>query len=195
VTSIRFDHRQFVSAVRGRLPRLIRYGVVSIGVTLFSLVILTSLVATGTASPGWANLLATIAGIGPSFELNRRWVWNSVGRPRAAQVVPFAAMSFVGLVLSSITVTVTAWWTEAAGFTDAARAVVAAVASLSAFGAVWLGQFVVCDRRLFAARGSAGVAASRHPCDEPGELTRQPTAGVGPRGHDREHVEHLGINE
>ena len=38
------------------------------------------LVAGRILPAGWANVVATAAGTVPSFELNRRWVWNKTGR-------------------------------------------------------------------------------------------------------------------
>ena len=61
--------------MRRLLRKLVRYAAVSAISTSVSLGLLGALVATGTLSPGWANLLATAAGTVPSFELNRRWVW------------------------------------------------------------------------------------------------------------------------
>ncbi|MFN8052650.1 MAG: GtrA family protein [Acidimicrobiales bacterium] len=139
--------------MRELLPRLIRYGAVSVVATLVSLTVLTTLVATGAMPAGWANVVATLVGIVPSFELNRRWVWAASGPPRAAQVVPFVALTLVGLSLSSITVSVTGAWADAAGWAAGTRAAVAAVANVAAFGSLWVAQFVICDRRLFGTRG------------------------------------------
>ncbi|HEY0398177.1 MAG TPA: bifunctional glycosyltransferase family 2/GtrA family protein, partial [Acidimicrobiia bacterium] len=57
-----------------RLGKLLRYATVSAVATITSLTVLGVLVATGTLSAGWANVVATAVGTIPSFELNRRWV-------------------------------------------------------------------------------------------------------------------------
>jgi putative flippase GtrA len=56
--------------------KLLRYAAVSAIATSLSLTILGVLVARGTTTAGWANVIATAAGTVPSFELNRRWVWE-----------------------------------------------------------------------------------------------------------------------
>ena len=62
------------------LGKLVRYAAVSAIATTVSLTILGLLVATRSATAGWANVIATAAGTVPSFELNRRWVFQPAGR-------------------------------------------------------------------------------------------------------------------
>ena len=89
----------------GHLRKLARYATVSVVSTTVSLSILGTLVATSLVTVGWANVIATAAGTVPSFELNRRWVWRRTGRRSlAAEVVPFCALSFLGLALSTLAV-------------------------------------------------------------------------------------------
>ncbi len=140
-----------------RLGQLLRYGAVSIVATTTSLVVLGVLVMTRTLAPGWANLVATAVGTIPSFELNRRWVWHRDGAASTRrEVLPFAAMSAAGLVLSTLAVSAAGRWTDAAGLTGATRTVVIQAASIAAFGALWLVQFVILDRVLFADRARLG---------------------------------------
>ena len=90
------------------MRRLLRYGTVSVIATLTSMAVLGALVASRTVTPGWANVVATAVGTVPSFELNRRWVWGRTGRRSlAAEVGPFALLSFVGLAVSTIAVSST----------------------------------------------------------------------------------------
>jgi putative flippase GtrA len=131
--------------------KLLRYGAVSVVATLTSMAVLGSLVATRTLTPGWANLVATAVGTVPSFELNRRWVWGRTGRRSfGAEVGPFAALSFAGLALSTAAVSVAGHL--AAGMATAPRTVAVEAASIGAFGTLWLLQFVLLDRLLFATR-------------------------------------------
>lgn len=136
-----------------RLVQLLRYGAVSIVATTTSLIVLGLLVSTRSLSPGWANLVATAVGTVPSFELNRRWVWHRTGGASTRrEVVPFAAMSAAGLVLSTVAVTAAGAWTSHAGLTGSARTVTIQAASIAAFGTLWLLQFAILDRVLFADR-------------------------------------------
>lgn len=143
-----------------RLAQLVRYGAVSAIATTTSLVVLGALVATRTTSAGWANVIATGVGTIPSFELNRRWVWGRRGtRSVQAEIVPFCVLSAAGLVLSTLFVHAIAGWADAQGFATATRTLAVQAANLAAFGSLWLAQFLVLDRVLFAERATVGQDA------------------------------------
>lgn len=133
-----------------RVAKWIRYGTVSVIATSLSMITLAILVSTGATTAGWANVIATCVAIGPSFELNRRWVWGHDG-PRSwhKQVLPFAVLTFTGLGLSTLAVHVTNGWALHAGLGTGARTLAVEAANLAAFGSVWLLQFFVLDRILF----------------------------------------------
>lgn len=138
-----------------RLRQWVRYGATSCVATITSLVVLGGLVATDTLSPGWANIVATAVGTVPSFELNRRWVWGRSGRPSmAAEVGPFAALSFAGLVLSTLLVTLIGRWAASAELNATWRTLAVSAANLAAFGTLWVAQFLILDRVLFARRST-----------------------------------------
>jgi putative flippase GtrA len=148
-----------MSGLRGRAWQLVRYGSVSAISTATSLAVLTGLVATGAMTAAAANVVATCVGTVPSFELNRRWVWRSSGRPSLRrQIVPFVAMSILGLGLSTIAVAVTAAEAHGAGWSNGSTAIAVALANLVAFGSVWVAQFVVLDRLLFRPDGAVQAA-------------------------------------
>jgi putative flippase GtrA len=135
---------------RARLKQLVRYGSVSAIATTTSLIVLGTLVATRTTTPGWANVIATAVGTAPSFELNRRWVWGKTDRRSlAGEVGPFCVLSFLGLGLSTLAVHVVARWADALSFGNGARTAVVELANLAAFGSLWIAQFVILDRVLF----------------------------------------------
>jgi putative flippase GtrA len=146
-------------SLRRRLHQLVRYGAVSVISSATSLVVLTTLVATGALAAGWANVVATAVGTVPSFELNRRWVWRSgAARSLLAQVGPFCLLSFAGLALSTLAVRATGVWAVDHGLSDGWRAATAAATNLVAFGSLWVVQFVVLDRILFRVPRPAGTA-------------------------------------
>jgi len=144
------------------LRKLIRYAAVSAISTTVSLTILGTLVATGTTTAGWANMIATAAGTVPSFELNRRWVWNRQG-PRSVmrEAVPFCILSFTGLGLSTVVVSLAAGWATAAGLDVVARTTAAEMANVATFGTLWVLQYLILDRVLFAPRREASAAVDR----------------------------------
>ena len=139
--------------MRQHLRRLARYAAVSVVATVTTMTVLGALLLTRATSAPVANILATAAGTIPSFELNRAWVWGKRGRRAwGREVGAFWAMSFAGLVLSTIAVTWAAHRADATGLSSIGRTVAAQAANLLAWGALWLGQYVVLDRFMFGAR-------------------------------------------
>jgi putative flippase GtrA len=100
-----------------------------------------------------ANLVAFVSGGIPAYVLNRRWTWQKTGRSHLArEVLPFWAMAFLGLALSTLAVGVAEdaapEITEARGL----QTLFVVAASLAAYGAVWAGKFIAFDRLLFGER-------------------------------------------
>jgi putative flippase GtrA len=107
-----------------------------------------------------ANVIATSVATVPSFQLNRRWTW---GRRDPAhpwrEVVPFWILAFAGLALSTVTVSIADSWASGA---SASFHIVAILAGhLGGFGLLWVAQFVILDRVLFAGASPAQVLATR----------------------------------
>ena len=155
--------------MRALVGKLVRYATVSVISTTVTLTLLGVLIGTRALPAGWANVVATAAGTVPSFELNRRWVWGKTGRRAVlAEVVPFVALSFAGLALSTLTVSLAAGWASGAGLGDTGRTLAAEAANVATFGMLWVVQYVLLDRVLFGSarlrpvRGRAG----QRPADE-----------------------------
>jgi putative flippase GtrA len=130
--------------------RLLHYATVSLVATGVSQVVLATLVATRATGAAEANVIATLVGTVPSFELNRRWVWGKRGRRSiASEIAPFAAISATGLVLSTLAVAVASGWADAVGLGATTRTLTVQCANLAAFGVVWVAQFIVLDKVLF----------------------------------------------
>lgn len=140
-------------SLAAKVRKLVRYAAVSAISTTVSVVILGVLVATGAVTAGWANVIATGVGTVPSFELNRRWVWSKTGqRSVLAEISPFCALSFAGLGLSTLAVSVAAGWAASSGLGPTARTLAAEAANIGTFGSLWLVQYVMLDRLLFRPR-------------------------------------------
>ena len=156
------------------LARLTRYAAVSAISTSVTLGLLGVMIYTGALSAGWANVVATAVGTIPSFELNRRWVWAKPGRRSVMkEVVPFCALSFAELVLSTGAVSLAARWSTGSGLGHAAVTLISQGANVSTFGALWALQYVLLDRALFGRRsdqGAAGVHVDELEKPEPIEL-------------------------
>ncbi len=144
--------------------KLARYATASVVATATSLTVLGTLVATGTLAAGWANVVATGVGTVPSFELNRRWVWGRTGHRRVlGEIGPFCALSFTGLALSTLTVSLAARWATRAGLGTTGRTLASELANVATFGTLWVVQYVVLDRILFRSRHPEPTAASTRP--------------------------------
>ena len=153
-----------------RRHQLLRYAGVSVISTLTSLTVLGLLVGISGVGAVAANLAATAAGTVPSFELNRRWVWSRVGRRSVGrEVVPFCVLSFAGLLLSTVTVRAASMLSAHSGQLMHTGAV--ELANVGAYGSLWVLQFVILDRILFA---GSDVGSERHltpPCDSSPRIT------------------------
>jgi putative flippase GtrA len=150
-----------------RLRQWLRYATVSIIATVTSMTVLGVLVTRTAVPAGFANVIATAVGTVPSFELNRRWVWRRTGRrSMRGEVGPFWALSFAGLALSTLTVSLAAAWAAHAGVTGTARTFVIETANVAAFGSLWIAQFLILDRILFRSRieASASNPTTAVPC-------------------------------
>jgi putative flippase GtrA len=156
-----------------RLRTLLRYSAVSGIATSTSLLVLGLLVGVVGSSATLANVIATAVGTAPSFELNRRWVWAQTGRRSLLrQVLPFCALSFAGLLLSTLAVRAVSAPTASLGRAWHTLAVEAA--NVAAYGTLWVVQFVVLDRVLF--RHPTGPSAT---ADPPGQLVGADRPGAG----------------
>jgi putative flippase GtrA len=137
-------------ALRRRAGQFVRYGSVSVIATGTSLVTLTALVSTRLLAPAAANVVATCVGMVPSFELNRRWVWRRTGRPSLTrQILPFVVLSLAGLFLSTAAVQLAASYAEHGGWSHGVTTLAVVGSNLTAFGVLWIAQFLILDRLLF----------------------------------------------
>jgi putative flippase GtrA len=152
------DPETVSSSRRALVWRFIRCGSVSAISTTIGLVVLGILVGGFSFPAIWANVIATAIGTVPSFELNRRWVWAHNGqRSIGRQAVPYAICSFAGLVISTNAVHLASDATRHSARFSHTAAVELAV--LGSYGALWLIQFVLCDRILFRTSPNPGADA------------------------------------
>jgi putative flippase GtrA len=133
---------------------------VSIVSTTISLLTLT-LATTVVGIAAWvANIIATAVATGPSYHLNRHWAWarRDASDPWR-EIAPFWVLSFAGLALSTVAVAVTDSWAARQHLTAPVHTITVLAAHLSGFGALWVVQFVLLDRFLFARPPSGGGTA------------------------------------
>jgi putative flippase GtrA len=145
---------------RDAVIRLLRYAAVSVVATTTSLVTLGVLVGMMGVAATWANVIATAVGTVPSFELNRRWVWGREGRRSlVGQVLPFCALSFAGLVVSTLAVGVVADHTSSWAHWTRTAAILGA--NVAAYGTLWVVQYQLLNRYLFGSRPLPVVPEAR----------------------------------
>jgi putative flippase GtrA len=134
---------------RQLVQRVARCLSVSVGTTLLSAAVLVALTLGAGVPAGTSNVIAVCCGIVPSYFANRSWVWRRRGRSSwLYEIGPFWVLSLAGLVCSTVAVSAVASLT--ASWSSAARSLALPLANLSAFAALWVVQFVILDRVLFA---------------------------------------------
>ena len=142
------------------VQRMSRCLVVSVGTTLLSAAVLVALTLGAGVPAGMSNVIAVCCGTVPSYFANRSWVWAKTGRSSLVrEVAPFWVLSLAGLAISTIAVAWVASFTS--GWSTSLRAIALPAANLSVFGALWIVQFVLLDRVLFADPTRVPSATSR----------------------------------
>jgi putative flippase GtrA len=166
--------------------KLARYASASVIATATSMTVLGTLVATGALAAGWANVVATGVGTVPSFELNRRWVWRRTGRRSVLREMgPFSALSFAGLALSTLAVSLAAGWATRARLGTMGRTVASEAANVATFATLWVVQYVLLDRVLFRARHALPAAARIDPIEPADDPADRAEDRADVEGHER----------
>ena len=134
---------------RPGLRKLIKYSMVSlISVVVSQVVQFTAFYFSHNGV--LSSVLAVAVGTVPSYELNRRWTWRKNGPSHLwREIVPFWVMSFVGLVFSTLCVYLAEQWAEGRDFSKAKTGLLLNLASLAAFGILWVGKFLIINHLLF----------------------------------------------
>ncbi|MDE3085627.1 MAG: GtrA family protein [Acidobacteriota bacterium] len=133
--------------------KLFRYSMVSVVSTVVSFAVLGILFY---ALQLWSevpdNVLANVAGILPSYYLNRSWAWGKSGPSHLwREVVPFWAMSFAGIFLAigagslAHHLGVSVFHLHRLG-----RTAILYGANIFAFGVLWVGKFLIINKLFHA---------------------------------------------
>ena len=134
---------------RPGLRKLVKYSMVSaVSIVVSQAVQLTMFFLTHNGV--LSSIVAVAFGTVPSYELNRRWTWRKNGPSHLwREIVPFWVMSFVGLVFSTVCVYLAEQWAEDRSLTKAKTGLLLNLASLTAFGLLWVGKFLIINYLLF----------------------------------------------
>jgi putative flippase GtrA len=136
--------------------KVLRYSLVS----LISIAVSQSVLVVAFGMLHWtarvANVAACAVATVPSYYLNRSWAWGRRGRSHLwKEVVPFWALAFAGLGLSTWAADLGATLAGQAAASHAATTAIVMTASLLAFGVLWVGKFVIFNALLFTDRPQA----------------------------------------
>lgn len=151
--------RAFAASDQGR--KWLRYALVSGLSVVISQAVIAVVFGMMHASAQFANLWAVILSTIPAYYLTRAWAWQKRGRSQVMrEVVPFWAMTFAGLVLSTWSTGFAERRAHAIALTRAETTMVVMGASIASYGALWVVKFVIIERLMFVDRAAAGGAAA-----------------------------------
>ena len=90
-----------------------------------------------------SNVMAVMLTSVPVFYLNKRWVWGQQGPAQMRrEVLPFWGFTLLGLVVSTVLVTIVDNYTD--------RTWPVLLANIGGFGLVWVAKFLFLDSVVFA---------------------------------------------
>lgn len=143
-----------VDLARGRGRKPLLYALVSVVAVVVSQSVLVLCHAVIGLSAVWSNVIAVAAGTVPSYSLNRSWVWGKTSKSHLwKEVLPFWALSFLGLAFSTVTVAIVERYNDS---TPAIQA-----ANLGAFGVLWVGKFLLLHYVLFKDHDQVAVRPAK----------------------------------
>jgi putative flippase GtrA len=129
---------------------MFRYTVVSVIAVGVTFVVLGITVGLLKWPAFWANITATTIATIPSYELNRKWAWGKHGKSHLwKEVVPFWALSFVGLAFSTWAAVLAESFSKHHHLAHFWHTVVIQGAVIAAFGILWIGKFIIFNKVLF----------------------------------------------
>jgi putative flippase GtrA len=141
---------------RSRTPggrKVVRYTLVSVISVIVSLAVLFVTLYFFKWSARTSNIVAVGVSAIPSYFLNRAWAWGKSGRSHLLkEVVPFWAMAFLGLLISTWAAVFAK--ANAHYVTDSHLGVTLLVmlSNIASFGVLWFGKFMVLNKVLFVHR-------------------------------------------
>ncbi len=106
----------------------------------------------------WAQVSANLAATPPSYFLNRMWVWQRKERSSIwREVVPFWTIAIVQFAISVWFVGRAEGWVHSLTNNENLRTVGFVFSSLSIYGVMWVGKFILFNKVLFAHKAPASV--------------------------------------
>jgi putative flippase GtrA len=123
--------------------KLLRYSLASVAGVVTGTAVLVFCTEVLEWGPVLSNVTSVFLGAIPNYLINRYWTWSKTDKNRFwGEVVPFWAMSFLGLVLSI-------WFVVLADNRWPQSSIARVGANLSAFGLLWVAKFLLLEKVLF----------------------------------------------
>lgn len=128
--------------------QLFRYSMVSVVSTVVSFAVLALVFGVlHLTGPIWSTTIANVVAVVPSYYLNRMWVWGKSGRSHLMkEIVPFWAMSAVGVVVSIGGAAVARHIGEVNNLSHFEQTVLVLAANVASFGLFWVLKYMVFNR-------------------------------------------------
>ena len=131
-------------------PKVLRYGVVTIGSVVLGQSLLAVLFDVLRLSATTSNVAATALMTGPAYIVNRSWVWQKKDTSnRFLEVMAFWTIAALGLALSTVAVTYADRGAIAVTSDRLLRTAIVVLASCFGYGVVWILRYFVLDRYVF----------------------------------------------
>ena len=128
--------------------KLIKYSAVSVISVIVNVVLLGVTYGILQWDAGPANIFAVGVSAIPSYYLNRAWAWGKRGRSHLLkEVIPFWALAFLGLVISTIAVHEVG--NNIKQYHQAVRTLIVLSTNVGAFGVLWIGKFIIFNELMF----------------------------------------------
>jgi len=128
--------------------QLFRYSMVSVVSTVVSFAVLALVFGVlHLAGPIWSTTIANVVAVVPSYYLNRMWVWGKNGRSHLMkEIVPFWAMSAIGVVVSIFGAAIARHIGEANHLSHFDQTILVLAANVASFGLFWVLKYMVFNR-------------------------------------------------
>jgi putative flippase GtrA len=128
--------------------KLLRYSAVSVVSVIVNVVLLGITYGILQWDGGPANIVAVGVSAIPSYYLNRAWAWGKRGRSHLfKEVIPFWALAFLGLVISTIAVHEVD--NNIRQYHQAVRTLIVLATNVGAFGVLWIAKFIIFNELMF----------------------------------------------
>ncbi len=107
-----------------------------------------------------SNFIAVAVSALPSYYMNRAWAWGKTGKSHLfKEIIPFWGLAFLGLILSLWAVSAADHLALEHHLKHLQVAIAVNVASIGAFGVLWIAKFIIFNKILFATKDDSDLVS------------------------------------